>query len=167
VTRRELTRFLNKVPPEVIVLLDQAYFEFAEHDPDFPDGLALRERFANLVVTRTFSKGYGLAGLRIGYGVARPEIIADLDRVRSPFNASRIAQIAALAALGDKAHLRKTVANNRRGIAQFEKGFRALGLKSWPTWANFILVQIGRNGPRRSMTCSSSAWSRARWPDTG
>ena len=151
VSRAELVRFLKKIPSDVVVVLDQAYFEFAESDTDFPDGLKLRDLFPNLVVMRTFSKAYGLAGLRIGYAVARPEIVQDLERVRPPFNASRVAQAAALAALDDKAHLRRTVQTNARGLAQFEKGFKALGLKSWPSWANFILVDLGKGRDGRQV----------------
>lgn len=147
VSKRELTKFFEKVPQEVIIVLDQAYFEFAAEDKNYPDGVALRKKHPNLFVTRTFSKSYGLAGLRIGYAVARPEIIHDLERVRPPFNASRIGQAAALAALEDTAHLKKTVANNAKGLKQLEEGFKKLGLKSWPSWANFVLVDIGQNGP--------------------
>jgi histidinol-phosphate aminotransferase len=145
VSKRALVKFLKSIPPEVMVVLDQAYFEFAEGDPNFPDGFTLRRQFPNLIVMRTFSKAYGLAGLRIGYAVARPEIIDGIERVRPPFNANRMVQAAALAALDDKAHLRKAVQNNTRGLELFQKGFKALGLKSWPSWANFILVDIGRD----------------------
>lgn len=146
VGKSEMVRFLKKIPSSVLVVLDQAYFEFAAGDENFPDGLELRRLFPNLVVTRTFSKAYGLAGLRIGYAVARPEIIQDLERVRPPFNANRMAQAAALAALDDKAHLKRTITTNAKGLALLEKGFKALGLKSWPSWANFVLVDIGRDG---------------------
>jgi histidinol-phosphate aminotransferase len=137
-----LNGFLKKVPPRIIVVLDQAYFEYACDDPEYPDGLALRARFPNLVVTRTFSKAYGLAGLRIGYAVARPEIVRDLDRVRPPFNANRMAQAAALAALGDGAHLRRSVRVNAAGMKQLVNGFKQLGIGSWPSHANFILVDL-------------------------
>ncbi len=146
VTKKELSAFLKKVPQNVIVLLDQAYFEFAEHDAEYPDGLAFFNQFANLVVTRTFSKAYGLAGLRIGYGVMRPEIVIDLERVRPPFNANRMAQAAAIAALDDNAHLKKTMTVNAKGLAQLDKGLKTLGCKTWPSWANFILVDTGRDG---------------------
>ena len=97
-------------------------------------------------MTRTFSKVYGLAGLRIGYALARPEIVTDVDRLRPPFNTSRMGQAAAVAALGDAAHLRRSVELNRKGLAQMEKGLRALGLKVWPSLANFVLVDTGRDG---------------------
>ena len=144
---RTLIQFLNRVPSETIVLLDQAYHEYAAGtNSDCPDGLVLRDRFPNLVVARTFSKAYGLAGLRIGYAVARREIVGDLDRIRPPFNANRMAQAAALAALDDKAHLRRAIQANARGMKQLEEGFQALGLKSWPSQANFILVDVGGDG---------------------
>jgi len=146
VSRRELERFLRAIPPSVIVVLDQAYFEYAVADPDYPDGLALRARFPNLVVTRTFSKAYGLAGLRIGYAVARPEIVTDLERIRPPFNTTRVSQAAAIAALDDHAHLRRSTAANAQGLAQLRQGFDRLGLKQWPSLANFILVDVGRDG---------------------
>ena len=146
VGREELIRFLDKVPPEIIVLLDQAYHEYAGDRRGFPDGLRLRHRFPNLVVARTFSKAYGLAGLRLGYAAARPEIISDLDRVRPPFNANRMAQAAAIAALKDANHLRRVVRTNTRGLIQLEKGFKTRGLKSWPSAANFLLVDVGRDG---------------------
>ncbi len=145
VEARILTGFLRKVPKHIPVLLDQAYFEFAQGDPDYADGLALRAAFPNLIVTRTFSKAYGLAGLRIGYAVARPEIVNHLERVRPPFNANRMGQIAALAALDDAAHLRRTLSVNARGIKMLTRGFDRLGLRWWPSWANFILVDTGRD----------------------
>ena len=146
VGRHDFLTFMRHVPAEVMVVLDQAYYEYAGGDKDYPDGLKLRRRFPNLMVLRTFSKAYGLAGLRIGYGVARPEIVSDLDRVRPPFNANRMAQAAALAALDDKAHLRRSVESNARGLAQLEQGFKALGLKTWPSKANFVLVDVGADG---------------------
>ena len=142
ISRRELSRFLERVPPLVIVVLDQAYYEYACADRDYPDGLKLRDEHPNLVVLRTFSKAYGLAGLRIGYAVARPEIVSDLDRVRPPFNANRMAQAAALAALGDEAHLRRGVKANAEGLARMQEGLRALGLRTWPSLANFVLVDV-------------------------
>jgi histidinol-phosphate aminotransferase len=145
VNRRQIVRFMNRMPDDVLVVLDQAYFEYAIADPDYPDGLELRKRYPNLIVTRTFSKAYGLAGLRIGYAVADPDLIADLDRVRPPFNTNRMAQAAARAALSDRAHLRKCIKVNRAGMQQLEKGFVSLDLKYWPSHANFILVDVGRD----------------------
>ncbi|MCE5230496.1 histidinol-phosphate transaminase [bacterium] len=145
-TKRELTRFLDAVPQDVIILLDQAYFEYAAAlDPDFPDGTTLRARRPNLVVTRTFSKAYGLAGLRLGYAIARPEIVTDVNRIRPPFNANRMVQAAGIAALGDAAFLRRATESNRRGMAQMVKGLDKLGIRHWPSVANFILTDVGRD----------------------
>lgn len=142
--KRDLLRLLRAIPKETIVLLDQAYFEYACDDPRFADGLKLRREFPNVVVTRTFSKAFGLAGLRIGFMVARPEIINDLERVRPPFNANRMAQSAALAALGDKAFLRRSVQVNVKGKKKLEDGLTKLGCCFWHSATNFLLVDLGR-----------------------
>jgi len=140
--RRELATFLKKIPPAVIVVLDQAYFEYAQADPEYPDGLAMRRHHPNMVVTRTFSKAYGLAGLRIGYAVMPARMARDLDRVRPPFNTNRLAQAAALAALDDTAHLRRSIRVNAAGLTQLESGLRKLGVKTWPSRANFLLADL-------------------------
>lgn len=145
-TKRELTRVLKEVPPNVLVVVDEAYYEFAAADPGYPDSITLRKKHPNLIVKRTFSKAFGLAGVRVGYGVAAPEIVSDLDRVRSPFNANRMAQSAALAALGDAAHIRRSIANNERGKRYLEKEYTRLGLGFIPTWANFHLVDVSSTG---------------------
>ena len=144
-TTAEVEWLLKHIPADTILLLDQAYYEYCADTPDYPDGIALRRKWPNLVATRTFSKAYGLAGLRIGYGVARPEIVTDIDRVRPPFNTSRIAQVAAIAALGDAAHLRRSVRANQKGKEQLQKGFDRLGIRWWPTHANFILADVSRD----------------------
>lgn len=146
VPRGALERLLKDLPPDVIVIADEAYYEYARGDPHYPDTLALRRAHPNLVVTRTFSKAYGLAGLRIGYGVARPEIVRDLDRVRPPFNTGRLAQAAALAALGDGAHLRRSVAMNEKGKRYLVGALEGLGIRCLPTWGNFILVDLSETG---------------------
>ena len=145
-TRRELTRLLRSVPPRVLVIVDEAYYEYACGDENYPDTLALRRKHPNLIVTRTFSKAHGLAGLRIGYSVARAAIIADLDRVRGPFNTNRMAQAAAIAALKDRAHVRKSVGVNERGKRFLAKAFERMGLKWMPTWGNFFLVDFSSTG---------------------
>jgi histidinol-phosphate aminotransferase len=146
VTRRQWERLLAAVPRDVMVVADEAYYEYAKHDPDYPDMLAMRGRYPNLVVTRTFSKAYGLAGLRIGYGVARPEIVRDLERVRPPFNTNRLAQEAAVAALDDAPHLRKSVALNEKGRRYLAPALERLGISCLPTWGNFILVDVAKTG---------------------
>lgn len=148
-TRAQVVDLLRRIPERVLVLLDEAYFEFARRDPDYPDGLTLRGERANLLVTRTFSKAYGLAGFRVGYGVTRREIARDMDRVRPPFNTGRVAQAAALAALDDAEHLRATTELNEAGRRQLEAGLRAMGLRPEPTHANFVFVDLsplGRGG---------------------
>ncbi len=146
-TERELTGFLEAVPRDVLVVLDEAYVEFATA-PDMPDGLRVRKRFANVATCRTFSKVYGLAGLRLGYLVARPEVVGWLDRVRAPFNVNLVAQAAGVAALRDEEHLarsRALVASERPFVAE---GLRALGASVVPSQTNFLLADFpGRPAP--------------------
>lgn len=141
VAEAELTAFLDAVPERVMVVLDEAYFEYATHS-DYPNGVKLLNRYPHLVVLRTFSKIYGLASLRIGYGVARPEVIRLINQVREPFNTSRIAQAAALAALGDPHYVEKCRVLNREGMLQLQDGFERLGLSYFPSQGNFILVNV-------------------------
>ena len=145
-TERELVPFLEAVPEDVLVVLDEAYVEFVTA-ADFPDGLRIRRRFPNVASCRTFSKIYGLAGLRLGYLVATPEVIGFLDRVRAPFNTSLVAQAAGVAALADHEHVarsRALVESERPFLAD---GLRALGAKVWPSQTNFVLADFpGRPG---------------------
>jgi histidinol-phosphate aminotransferase len=144
--RAALDRFLAAVPEEVLVVLDEAYVEYVSA-PDFPDGLEVRKRHPNVVVVRTFSKIYGLAGLRLGYGLASPEIVEVLDRVREPFNVNLVAQAAGVAALDDVEHVarsRALVESERPFVAD---GLRALGATVWPSQTNFLLADFpGRPG---------------------
>ncbi|HET9594530.1 MAG TPA: histidinol-phosphate transaminase [Anaeromyxobacteraceae bacterium] len=145
-TERELVPFLEAVPRDVLVVLDEAYVEFVTAS-DFPDGLRIRRRFPNVVTCRTFSKIYGLAGLRLGYLVASPEVVGYLDRVRAPFNTSLVAQAAGAAALSDDEHVarsRALVASERPFL---EAGLRAVGARVWPSQTNFVLADFpGRPG---------------------
>lgn len=135
--------FLRVVPEDVVVVLDEAYREYM--DPALrPDSRRLLERHRNLVVTRTFSKIYGLAGLRIGYALADPEITDLLNRVRQPFNANSLALVAAEAALEDEKHVARSVSVNRAGLERLGRGLAALALRTLPTQANFITVDLGR-----------------------
>ena len=145
VTRKEFEAFMKKVPGDVLVLMDQAYAEYVT-DRQYFDGSKYLKRYPNLVVTRTFSKAYGLAGLRIGYGLAHPEIIQNFDRIRPPFNVNRMAQIAALAALDDRAHLKRAVAMNEKGRKTLVTAFEKMGLDYVPSATNFVLVDVARNG---------------------
>ncbi len=140
-TAAELTPFLEAVPPATLVVLDEAYVEFVDA-PGFPDSLALRRRFPNLIVLRTFSKIYGLAGLRLGYGVARAELVGFLDRVRAPFNTSLVAQAAGVAALADEAHVARSRALVREERPFLAAGLAALGATVVPSQGNFLLVDL-------------------------
>ena len=142
-TTKELEDFLVALPERVIAVVDEAYFEYVERD-DYPDALAWLDRFPNLIVTRTFSKAYGLAGLRVGYAVSHPQVAELLNRVRQPFNVNHLALAAAEAALDDEAHLQKTRELNREGLRQLEVAFERLGLDYIPSIGNFITVDVGR-----------------------
>jgi histidinol-phosphate aminotransferase len=139
VKNAELDAFIRALPPHVIAVLDEAYYEFLDNPPPSVQWVMQK----NVIVLRTFSKIVGLAGLRIGYGVAQKECVSLLNRVRQPFNVNSIAQAGALAALSDAAHIRKTRALTRRGLAYFEKEFRRLKLEFVPSCANFMLVKVG------------------------
>jgi len=142
VNQTDLLAFLDKVPPTVLVVLDEAYTEYVER-PDFPNGLTLLARYPNLVVTRTFSKIYGLAGLRVGYGVSSPEIADILNRVRQPFNVNSLALAAAEAALDDEDFVRRSREVNTAGLAQLAQAFAKRGMPTIPSVANFITVDVG------------------------
>ena len=144
-SRKALTEFLGKVPSHVLVVLDEAYFEYVE-EAEYANGVELATQFDNLVVTRTFSKVYGLAGLRIGYGVCHPGLADFLNRVRPPFNANSPALAAAEAALADEAHLKASVDMNRNGLEQLAAAFRVLKLDYIPSVGNFISVRMPKNG---------------------
>ncbi len=144
--RREWEEFLSAVPQHVLVVMDEAYFEFVD-DPAYPDSLAAHAKDRPLLTLRTFSKIYGLAGLRIGFGVAHPQLIEVMNRVRQPFNVSSLAQVAALAALDDHEHVARTRRCNREGMALLREACARLGLEYVPSWANFLLIRVG-NGKR-------------------
>ncbi len=141
----ELHGFLGKVSPEVLVVLDEAYVEFLPEDKLTPSVAWLQE-FPNLLVSRTFSKAYGLAGLRVGFALARPEVADLLNRVRQPFNVNSLALKAAAAALDDHAFLAESKRMNDAGMAQFIAGFQHLGLDYIPSWGNFLAVKVGEAG---------------------
>jgi histidinol-phosphate aminotransferase len=143
---RALEAFLESVPSQVLVVLDEAYYEFLPPDVT-PDALRFVRDGRLLLVLRTFSKIYGLAGLRIGYGIGPPALIALLNRAREPFNTSSLAQAAATAALGDVAHVARTRAVTEEGRKFLGEACRALGLAVVPSVANFLLVDVGRPGP--------------------
>ena len=141
-TRSDWDAFLQRVPNDVLVVVDEAYFEFVD-DPAYPNSLDDHLDGRLIVTLRTFSKIYGLAGLRVGYGVASPEIIDALNRIRQPFNVNSLAQVGALAALDDGEHIRRTQENNTRGLAYLRRELDRLGLAYVPSRANFLLIKIG------------------------
>ncbi|MCG6967629.1 MAG: histidinol-phosphate transaminase [Chromatiaceae bacterium] len=145
--RDALRAFIEDVPPSVIIVVDEAYFEYVRDD-DYPDTSLWLSDFPNLVVTRTFSKAYGLAALRVGYGLSHPDVADLLNRVRQPFNVDSLAQAAAIAALGDRDYLRRSVELNDRGMRQLVEGVTRLGLAYIPSSGNFLTVDLGREaGP--------------------
>ncbi len=136
---KEIYAFLSRVPNSISVVLDQAYFEYL----DCADlAIGWLKEFDNLIITRTFSKAYGLAGLRVGYSVSSIKIADYLNRIRQPFNVNHIAQIAAIAALSDDAHLVRSVMANKNGLLQLSRGFEKLGLSYIASSANFIAVKV-------------------------
>lgn len=144
VNEKTLLSFLRRVPPDVVVVLDEAYCEFARVKKDYPDSLTFMKRFPNLMVTRTFSKAYGLAGLRVGYGVSSPKIANALNKVREPFNVNLLAQAGAAAALDDRAHLTRTVKMVNEGRVFLTSRLETLGLPCVDTVTNFILFDLKR-----------------------
>jgi histidinol-phosphate aminotransferase len=140
----EIKAFLEQVPPHVAVVLDEAYNEYLSSEQQY-DSIAWVRRFPNLLVSRTLSKAYGLAGLRIGFGIAQPGITDLLNRIRQPFNVNSMAQAAAIAALNDHAFLKKSAQINADGYRQLTETFDALGLPYVPSWGNFVLVKVGED----------------------
>ena len=140
--REDVIELVNNVPDDVLLVMDEAYIEFLDDAVDLVSLIRLSVR-KNLILMRTFSKIFGLAGLRLGYGIGNPDLIAALEKTRQPFNINSIAQAAALAALDDVEHMRKTRENNARGLDFFQRAFRDLKLEYVPSSANFILVRVG------------------------
>ncbi|MDP3585587.1 MAG: histidinol-phosphate transaminase [Thiobacillus sp.] len=138
----EIEAFLATVPPQVLVVLDEAYGEYLPAG-DRCDTLAWIRRFPNLLISRTFSKAYGLAGLRVGYGVGHPDVIDLLNRVRHPFNVNAPALAAAEAALDDADFLDRSYALNRAGMAQLEAGLAGLNIETVPSKGNFLMAKVG------------------------
>lgn len=145
VTRYELEEFFKGLPGSLIVFIDEAYFDYVQ-ERDYPNGLDYISKH-NVIVTRSFSKSYGLAGLRVGYGVSHPEIIKCLDSVREPFNVSSVAQVGAIAAVKDKKFLAKTKRVTQQGRRFLYTEFKKLGLRYVPSVTNFVLFETGKDAP--------------------
>lgn len=143
VPHEDVVRFMERISDSVLVVLDEAYAEYIS-DSSFPRSLELLNRYPNLVVLRTFSKIYGLASLRIGYGIGRPEVVHTTNQVREPFNTTRFAQAAALAAVKDQAFIEDCRKRNDEGLAYLSGQFEAMGLSYYPPVGNFVMVHVNR-----------------------
>ena len=141
-TPQAVRAFLQKIPADVLVVLDEAYNEYLDAE-DRSDAVRWSDEFPNLVVSRTFSKAYGLAGLRVGYGFSHPRVVDLMNRVRQPFNVSDIAQAAATAALHDHEFVEQSTLLNKQGMKALTEGFRRLGLSWIPSHGNFVCVKVG------------------------
>jgi histidinol-phosphate aminotransferase len=144
INKTDFERLMVAVSPKTIVALDEAYFEYVQ-DKNFPDGMKYLSKFPNLIVLRTFSKVYGLAGIRIGYAAADPDIIEILERIRAPFNANLVAQAGALAALGDREHVKESLRVNSEGKKYLYAELKKLGIEYIPSHTNFIFIKFKEN----------------------
>jgi histidinol-phosphate aminotransferase len=142
VAAQEIEAFLESVPPQVVVVLDEAYNEYLAPELQY-DSIAWVRKYPNLLVSRTLSKAYGLAGLRIGLGIAQPVLTDLLNRIRQPFNVNSLAQAAAIAALNDREFLEKSAKLNAEGYRQVTQAFDAMDLEYVPSYGNFVLVRVG------------------------
>jgi histidinol-phosphate aminotransferase len=147
IPEKDLVEFLEKVPPETLVVLDEAYHEYAVAE-DYYDAISLTRRFENLIALRTFSKIYGLASLRIGYGIANPAIIKALEPAREPFNVNSLGQLAACAAIEDTEFLKQCKQTNRQGLEQFYQFCETNKLDYFPSQGNFILIDFKVDGDK-------------------
>lgn len=139
-TRQEFDRFYKQVPERVLIILDEAYFEYAKDNPRYPD--SMHYRYDNVITLRTFSKIYGLAGVRIGYGFAHEELITNLLKVKLPFEPSTLAQAAGIGSLADKEFVHRSLELNARGVRLLTSSLSGMGLKVIPSAANFLMVDL-------------------------
>ena len=144
VEKEALYAFIASVPPQVLVVVDEAYIEFVDEDTDFPNALAWLDEFPNLLITRTFSKIHGLAGLRVGYAVSHPQVAEVLNRVRQPFNVNLLVLEAACAALHDLEHVQRTRQLNAEGLRAVRSGLETLELSALPSMGNFLCIDMQR-----------------------
>jgi histidinol-phosphate aminotransferase len=149
-TKHEFDSFYQHVPERVLIILDEAYFEYAKDNPRYPD--SMHYRYDNVITLRTFSKIYGLAGIRIGYGFAHEDLIANLLKVKLPFEPSTLAQAAGMGALADKEFLHRSLELNARGLRLLTDSFRAMGLEVVPSDANFVMLPLASADEARSLT---------------
>jgi histidinol-phosphate aminotransferase len=139
-SKHEFDEFYKHVPERVLIILDEAYFEYAKDNPRYPD--SMHYRYDNVITLRTFSKVYGLAGVRIGYGFAHEDLIANLLKVKLPFEPSTVAQAAGIAALADKEFLHRSLELNARGLEFLARAFRERGFTVIPSEANFVMIAL-------------------------
>ena len=144
VSKKELVHFMDKLPSSILVILDEAYFEYVGSE-DYPNGIELQRNYENLVVTRTFSKAYGLAGLRIGYSVSNSEIADLINRIRQPFNVNSLSLIAANLALDEEDFLNESISINNNGMKFLEQTFSRMDLKYIRSAGNFLTVDLGQD----------------------
>lgn len=139
----DIKKLCDGLPESCILVIDLAYFEYAENLKDYPNPYSLVDDYKNIIILRTFSKAYGIPNLRLGWAYSNEEIIDVLNRVRGPFNVSGVSQVAGIAALEDQQFIEKSVEHNNKWLERFKREFESIGLKSYPSAANFILVDFG------------------------
>lgn len=144
VTKTDLEWFIMSVPNDILIIIDEAYFEYV-YDSDYPDSLRYLKDFPNILTVRTFSKIYGLAGLRLGYGIGSEEIISYMNRVREPFNVNSLAQTAGISALSDGDFIARTKEINDRGMNYLTGEFNKMGILHYPSYTNFVLIDLRRD----------------------
>lgn len=142
--KEAVDRLVERIPEHVTLVLDEAYWEFAAHEPSYSTSLRYLDSGKNVIGLRTFSKAYGLAGIRVGYGFAPAAVVDAVNRAREPFNVNSLAQVAAEAALEDAEHLERTLENNRKGMETIGTALRRHGAKVYPSYANFVFADLGR-----------------------
>lgn len=144
VSHRDLIAFRKDLPAGAMLVLDEAYYEFAADAPGYPNSLEMIRSGLDIVALRTFSKAYGLAGIRVGYGFAPASVVDAFNRAREPFNVNALAQAAAVAALQDDAHIRATMENNARGMARVTGALKSVGATPYPSFGNFVFADLHR-----------------------
>ncbi|MDR0676566.1 MAG: histidinol-phosphate transaminase [Elusimicrobiota bacterium] len=149
IKRDDFIKFMEKIPSNILVFMDEAYYEFAKNNSDYPDSLELQKKYQNILVSRTFSKLFALAGLRLGYMIATENVIKAVNKIRLPFNVNIIAQNIAIEALKDEEHIKKTLAMVEYGKKFLYSEFEKLGIKYFKTAGNFILFDAGKKGGKR------------------
>lgn len=146
-TKDEIDKFINEIPKNILLVFDEAYFEYAAGDNTYPDSLDYQKKgYKNVITLRTFSKAYGLAGLRIGYAIADTEVTEMLEKIRLPFNVTSLSQTAAIAAMDDLEHLKETIKVNDEGKEYLYKELDKMGIKYAKTYANYIYMNVEKNG---------------------